>query len=120
MVYSEKYKIKGKQERFDRIGFQVNAGKFAKFLGAAQLPANLKGKHEQKRYIPPRIERKGRGPLLFAYSKVIYTESEDRLHLTDFVGKNVLSRGSNTVKKGIYETVVDEKQQELDGMFVID
>ena len=93
----------------------MNAGELTKAVLPKAIPANISGKHSQTSHPSPWIERKGRGPLLFSYSKVTYSKRDGRLCLSDIVGKDIHSRGTSGEVNEDYETVVDKDQRELEG-----
>lgn len=115
VVYSDKFKIKGKPNHSDSIDVHGNMGKLTKLLLQKEISADVSVMRKRRRYPQPRIVRKGRGPLLFAYSRVSYSKSHLKLNLFDFVGKNLIAaRGPSAHKKEHYETVFDEENKELD------
>lgn len=121
VVYSDKFKIKGKPERSDSVNFHGDIGKFTKLLLPKEISADISVQRKRKIYATPRIVRKGRGPLLFAYSRVSYSKSNSRLSLFDFVGKNlILPRGQLAHKKEHYETVTDEELKEIEEIICIE
>ena len=118
VVYSDKFKIKGKPEHTNMVSVHMNAGELTKTVLPKAIPANISGKRRHTSHPSPWIERKGRGPLLFSYSRVSYDKRDGRLCLSDIVGKDIRARGPPE-KQEAYETVVDKEQRELEGKYIL-